>query len=396
MNTKEFTERYYVDRRGTWCYKWDSPEEQGKDHVISMSVADMDFKVPEAVTEAMIRRVEHGAFGYTITPDPYLEAFITWEKERHQVEIEKEWIRFSPGIVTGIYWCIQAFTQPGDAVIINTPVYYPFHEAILDLKRKLVRSELVPAEGRYTVDFEDFERKIVDEDVKMFILCSPHNPVGRVWKEKELEQLFDICGRHGVMIIADEIHQDFVYSGHTHISSLNVENGKYKENVILMASASKTFNLAGLKNSFVVIPSEEKRKVFDAYEVSPHVDTACLMSYVAVEAAYRCGVDWLEDLLKVIWENYEYAKNTFEKELPESIVTPLEGTYLFWVDLGAYVSADEIVDLVQEKARVVPDFGNVFSDKCGTFIRLNLATSMENVEKAVNAVIMQIRERGLK
>lgn len=222
-------------------------------------------------------------------------------------------------------------------------------------------------------------KKNVENQAKMYILCSPHNPVGRVWKEEELKKLMDICQRHGVMVTADEIHQDIVFGENVHHPAPGIAGGKYKDNIILMTSTSKTFNLAGLKNSYAVIPSEEKRKIFDDFNVYPHVDTGCTLSYIASAAAYRHGSGWLKDLLNVIHENYQYMCDTFAAELPDVRVTPLEGTYLSWIDLRAYAKPEDTQKVVQKKAKVAVDYGNWFSEKSAGFIHMNLGTSREIV-----------------
>lgn len=392
MQPKEFEQRYFIDRKGTHCYKWDGLKEKyGREDMYSMWVADMDFQVAEPIREALRRRVDHGVFGYTMTPDGYLDAFCQWEEKRHGVKIPRDWVCFAPGVVPAIYWCVSAFTRKGEGVMISTPVYYPFKDAVEDLGRKLVRNELRSADGYYTFDFEDMERKLQTEQVKIYILCSPHNPVGRVWKEEELEKVLELCQKYGVLVLADEIHQDFTYGQHVHHSTLCERFAGYRENLIMMTAASKTFNLAGLKNSFVVIPSQERRNAYLEQVKRLQVDTGCLFGYTAVEAAYREGEPWLEDLLGVIRENFLSARELFRQELPGSVVTDLEGTYLMWVDLRACLPPQAVKEVVQDKARVAVDFGEWFSDRCGGFIRLNLATSRQMVEDAVRSIIRQVK-----
>ncbi len=392
MNSKEFTEKYYVERKNTDCWKWDKLNEQfGKEDVLPMWVADADFRCAESILAAFQKVVDHGVFGYNFPPEGYYDNFIRWEKEEHGCDVKREWIRFTPGIVPGLYSCVGAFTEPGDAVLINTPVYYPFSDSIRDMKRKRVCSELQNKDGYYIVDFEDFEEKIVKENVKLYILCSPHNPCGRVWKEEELKKLLDICVRHQVVVVSDEIHQDLIFGDNRHIPALAVSEGKYKENIILMTAASKSFNVAGLQNSYMVIPSEEKRKKLDAYTVYPSMTEGNYFGYVASEAAYGAGKDWLDGFKAVISENYEYLKTTVERELPGAVVTPLEGTYLAWVDLRKCVKKEDVKDIVLNKAKVAVDFGEWFSDESLGFIRINLATRIENVEKGVGAIIREVK-----
>ncbi len=392
MEPHEFEQRYYTQRKGTSCYKWDILKSKyGSEDMISMWVADMDFRVAEPILDAIHCRVDHGVFGYTMPPEGYFDAFCKWEEKRHNVKVPKEWICFAPGVVPAIYWCVSAFSEKGDSIMINTPVYYPFREAVNDLGRKLVRNELVNTNGYYTFDYDDMERKLRDENVKIYILCSPHNPVGRVWKVEELERVLNLCHKYGVLVLADEIHQDFVYPGHVHTSTLCDRYQQYWDDLIMMTAASKSFNLAGLKNSFVMIPSDERRAIYMDFVKSVQVDTGCIFGYTAIEAAYRTGESWLDDVSKVIRANFEYARDLFQTELPNSVVTDLEGTYLMWVNLQAYLPDEDVKEVVQTRAKVAVDYGEWFSDRCGGFIRLNLATSRKMVESAVKSIIYQVK-----
>lgn len=397
MNKEEFLKDYCPDRHGTSCYKWDILEEKyGSADLISMWVADMDFKSPKEVVEALHKMVEFGVFGYTFPKDSFYQSFINWEKRRHNWEVEKDWIRFAPGVVSGIFWGVSILTEKDDAVIINMPVYYPFHNAIKNLGRKLISSELVNTNGIYTIDFEDFEKKIVENNVKLYILCSPHNPVGRVWKEEELTRLFEICEKHNVKIISDEIHHDIIIGENAHAPSASVANGKFSESIITLTSASKTFNLAGMKNSFVIIENEEIRKKFDSFVESINDDTGNMLGYCAIEAAYNNGEEWLETVLDIIKDNYKYIVEKLEKELPKVKVTPLEGTYLAWLDLSEHlgkVGEAEMKEFIETKARLAVDYGEWFGDGGRGFIRLNLATKPEFVEKAINGIIFALNNQ---
>lgn len=391
MNKEQFLKENCPDRHGTNCTKWDilSAKYQDPD-LISMWVADMDFKAPVKVTDALRKKVDFGIYGYSLTPDSYYQSFINWEKERHGWDVKREWIRFAPGVVTGIFWCIHILTKPGDAAIIHMPVYYPFHHAIEDIGRKLVYSELIHIKGTYTIDFEDFEKKIIDNNVKVYILCSPHNPVGRVWTGDELRRLLEICRRHRVTVISDEIHHDLIIGDRPHIPAASVGNGTYADMVITLTAASKTFNLAGMKNSFVIIPGEALRKKFDGLVVNLHEDTGNMLGYYATEAAYTHGQEWLDTVITIIRDNYEYAARRIREELPKAVLSPLEGTYLAWLDLSGYLGkADEsgMKDFVQEKARLAVDYGQWFGAGGLGFIRLNLATTPEWVEKAIDGLV---------
>ncbi len=392
MNKETFIRENCPDRRGTNCSKWDIlSSKYGDPDLISMWVADMDFKAPEEVTRALRKKTDFGIYGYSLTPDGYYRSFIRWEKERHGWDVNRDWIRFAPGVVTGIFWCIHMLTNPGDAVIIHMPVYYPFHHAVEDTGRRLIYSELVNTKGVYTIDFQDFEKKIVDNKVKVFILCSPHNPVGRVWTEEELETMLAICKAHHVTVISDEIHHDLIIGSRPHIPTATVKNGGDSDLIITLTSASKTFNLAGMKNSFVIIPGETLRKKFDALVLNLHEDTGNMLGYYAVEAAYTYGRQWLDTVLSVIRDNYEYIRNRIQNELPLAVLSPLEGTYLAWLDLSGYLGkADEngMKHFVQEKARLAVDYGQWFGAGGNGFIRLNLATSPLWVKKAVDGLVL--------
>ena len=380
----------YVERKNTNCAKWDGLVNTfGEDGLLAMWVADMDFQVPQPVIDALSEYVQTGVFGYPITPDSYLQAFIDWEQKYHDYEVQKEWIRFSPGVVSAFNWIIQFMTKPGDAVIVTTPVYYPFLNAVKNNNRKLIASDLAEENGAYTIDFADFEKKIIDEKVSLFILCSPHNPVGRVWKREELETLLNICRKHNVFVISDEIHHDLTYGEHNHIPSATI--GNYDDMLITLTAPSKTFNLAACQNSVIIIPDETLRDKWDTYVNQIRVTEGNSFGYVAAEAAYKEGRPWFEEVKEVIYGNYLYIKETLERVLPEITVTPLEGTYLAWIDLKNYVNENDVVDFMQKKCKLAFDYGDWFGgDKYKTYVRMNLATSRENVEKAVESIIQNL------
>lgn len=386
-------EKYYVpNRRGTNSFKWDGIKlKYGTDDLLPLWVADMDFRAPDCVNDALRKMANFGVFGYYKSPESYFESIISWEKRRHGYEIKREWLRYSAGVVTGLYWFVQILTNPGNSCIIQTPCYYPFMEAIKDNGRNLICCDLVNNEGRYTIDFNRFEEKISKNDVKLFILCSPHNPVGRVWKHDEMKKLLEICKKHNVFVISDEIHQDIVMNGHKNIPAATV--GDYDEMMVTLSSASKTFNLAGLKNAFVVIPNESIRKRFDQYIRTIEVlNKGSMFGYAATEAAYNMGETWLRDILEIIEGNFEYLCHALSSELPESIVTPLEGTYLAWINLGAYIPHEDIQGFIQEKCKLAVDYGDwFFENGFDSHIRINLATSRTNIEIAARNIIREIK-----
>ena len=380
----------FRDRRGTNAMKWNYLDRIGfkGENLLGMWVADMDFASPECVRRALREAADFGVFGYDAAPKEYHEAFIAWEKERHGLEIDREWIRFSPGVVTGFYWLVKMLTEPGDSVLIQTPVYYPFMSAIEDQGRKLVRSELVNTNGIYTVDYEDFERKITEEAVRVFILCSPHNPIGRIWTRAELAKMLEICRRHSVQVISDEIHHDFELGGHKHTPTLAV--GDYGDMVAMLTAPSKTFNLAGLQNSFVILPDKDIRDRYDAALRDVHIMGGNSLGNVAAAAAYTGGADWLESVLRTVEDNDALFRARLAEGLPKAVISPLEGTYLLWVDLGAYVAAEDIKTVMEERCGLALDYGTQFGGNAPCHIRVNLATDGAVVEEAAARLIRNL------
>lgn len=388
--SKEFINEYYIERKNTASLKWDGLKETyTQENLLPLWVADMDFKVPKAVQEALSERISHGVFGYSIVTDSYYEAFINFQKKRHNISLEKEWIRFSTGVVNSFNYIIQGFTEEKDSVLILAPVYYPFFDAVTKNNRQLVVSQLTNTKGHYDIDFEDFERKIVEEKVKLFLHCSPQNPVGRIWRQDELERLFEICYLHEVKIISDEIHQDFIEAGKNFVSSLEIAE-KYKDNLFVLTSASKSFNLASLLHSHVIIPNETHRKNYDKVIETKVHNPVSLMGAIATEAAYTHGEEWLNGLNQVVDSNFLVMKSLFEENLPDAVVTNKEATYLAWIDLSAYLKDKNFVDVLENKAQVAIDYGEWFDKDSKGFIRMNLATSEENIIKAVTAISKSI------
>ena len=395
MDKKEFLTKYAVERRGSECMKWDELAEKfGRDDLISMWIADMDFKTSEHIVEAIKARADHGAFGYTMVPDSYYEALSNWMQQRHGIAIDRDWVRFSTGCVTGIAWAIDCFTKPGDACMILTPVYYPFHNVVTNNNRKLVKVELSYDNGRYEMDFDAIERAIVENDVKLFIQCSPENPSGRVWTEEELDRVLAICAAHDVLVVSDEIHGDITLDGHEFVPSLRVKGGAYADRLIVLHAASKTFNLASLAHSHIIIADEALRKRFDTWASGMNRTEVNSLSLAATEAGYRHGGEWLDCVLGIVEDNFHYVRDTLARELPEVTVVPLEGTYLAYLDLAPYVGADELHDFVVNECHLAVDYGDQFGDRCPSFIRLNLATTPELVEKAVGNLVTAVKARG--
>lgn len=388
MKKQEFLKEYLVDRKNTNSLKWDALDVRyGDQDLISMWVADMEIKSPKEIIEALKNRCEHGVFGYSYASDEYYSALISWLKENHNFNIEKDWIRFSQGVVTAIYCFINIFTKINDSVLILTPVYYPFHNAVKDNNRKLITSDLINNNGYFTINYEDVEKKIIENDVKLFIQCSPHNPAGRVWKEDELRKMLEICKKYNVLVVSDEIHQDLVLKGNKHIPAATVDNCKYADNIITVNAASKTFNLAGLTHSNIIISNPKIRENFDLEFKKINQTEVNILGMLATQVGYEKGKEWLENLIDLIQDNYDYLRSELNKNIPDIIVTPLEGTYLAFLDLRKIISVNEVKNFIQDKARLAIDFGEWFGGSFKGFIRLNLATDPQIVKKAVSNII---------
>ncbi len=382
----------YIERKQTDSSKWDGLESMfGATDLLPLWVADMDFKVCDSVLEKLKEYLELGVLGYYKESEGYKQSFINWEQTYHNYKVNEEWIRYSPGVVPAINWFIQILTERNDAVIVLTPVYYPFLDAVKNNGRNLIESDLINEKGNYTINFKDFESKIVENDVKLFILCSPHNPVGRVWKKDELQNLMDICKRHGVKVISDEIHQDIVIGKNEHIPTATV--GDYDSMIVTLTAGTKTFNLASCKNSFVIVADCEIRKAFDDFVTCIRIPGGNTFGYIAVQSAYEKGRPWLKEILQQIKENYLYIQEIFSKELPLVELSPLEGTYLLWINLGAYVKGEEMQSFIKEKCKLALDFGDWFGgERFNNYVRMNIATSKENIIKAVEQIIQEIKK----
>lgn len=392
MNMDTFLAQNLVTRTNTSSLKWDKlGERYGDPDLLPMWVADMEFAPPQAVLEAMTKRVAHGAFGYSFVPDSYYEAFAAWQLRHHNAELKREWVRFSTGVVTGFYWMVNAFTEPSDAVLIVSPVYYPFFNAVRDTGRTLVRSEAVRgSDGVYRLDEVDFERKIVANNVKLYIMCSPHNPIGRVWSSEELETQLRICQRHGVIVVADEIHQDLVIGSQPFVSAQEVAQGAYRSSIVTLNALSKTFNLAGLLHSHIVIPDERLRARYDAYAKTVNQTETNILATVAYEAAWRNGDEWLEAMLGVVRHNRDHIVGSLAKYAPKIHIPPLEGTYLLWLDLREYVTPVNTKEFIQDTCKLAIDYGEWFSDQAQGFVRINLATDPAFIAQATDRIISNL------
>ena len=373
-----------VDRRGTSCLKYDfQVERRGRDDLLPLWVADMDFVLPENILDDIQKRVSHGIFGYTDPKREYFDSVIGWVYSHFGWEGKPEWITVTPGVVVAISVAVRALTKEGEGVLIQQPVYYPFSEAILLNKRKLVNNQLVYENGKYSIDFEDFEKKIVDENVKLFILCSPHNPVGRVWTEEELRKMGEICLKHNVIIVSDEIHCDFTYEGHKHTVFPSLGE-KFENNVVFCTAPSKTFNIAGLHVSNIFIPNPEIRKKFKSELEAFGFSQPNVLGLTACRSVYSKGEEWYRELKEYIAGNLDFAREYFAENMPKIRLVEPDGTYLIWLDcekLG--LSVEELESFVEDKAKLWVDFGKIFGKESGQFIRLNIACPRKTLRQAL-------------
>ena len=395
MNTIDFTETYYIDRRGTHSRKWDGEHLKfSRTDLLPLWVADMDFMPPRCIQEAICTYVKAQPLGYTMTNPKYLEAVINWYKRRHNCILSKDWLTSAPNVITGIMWCIAAFTKTNDAIAVLTPVYGAFDASASDAKRPIIAVPMnCNEDNRYTVDYDAFEAAIINYKVKLFIHCNPHNPVGHVWSEAEMGRLFNICKQHNVLIISDEIHQDLITGPMPFTSALSVSNSTYKDNIIATSSVSKSFNMASLHHAEIIIPYEKLRSQFNAYKAQVYHTDSDVIAEAAIAAAYTHpeAEAWLTDVLTVIRENYAYLCRELCTALPKIRISPMDGTYLAWIDFGAYVKAEDMHDLFENKCRIAPSFGKWFGgENYVTFVRLNLATSFENIKTATHNIIKHV------
>jgi cystathionine beta-lyase len=343
----------------------------------------MDFRTPPCVSEALVQRSKHGIFGYSEAGVPYIAALKSWFDRRHGWLIESDWLIKTPGVVTAIHIALLALTEPGDSVIIQQPVYHPFASAIQQAGRRLVVNELVNENNLYRIDFDDFEKKIAGQKVKMFILCNPHNPVGRVWGREELILLGDICLKHNVIVIADEIHQDFVFEGHKHLVFAGL-NPRYEDITVTCTAPSKTFNLAGLPLSNIFIVNPHLHKKYKQACARLGLNHVGVMGLVACLAAYRDGEEWLAELLSYLAANMAFIREFLEQRLPEIKLAPPEGTYLAWLDFRSLgLDPLELDTMLRRKARIWLNRGDMFGVGGAGFARLNAACPRSVLEEAL-------------
>ena len=384
-----------IDRTHTWSIKHDFKKENGKaDDILPLWVADMDFRSPDSVVEALKKAVDHGIFGYSRADESYFDAVAAWYQKRHHLTLQPEWMTCTPGIVFALSIAVRAFTQEGDAVLIQPPVYHPFSRAILRNKRTLVENPLVLKDGHYEMDLEDLEQKVLDEHVKLMILCNPHNPVGRVWTREELTALADICLRHHVYVISDEIHGDFVWQGHeqTPYASISVEACLHS---MMCTAPSKTFNLAGMATSNLFIPDPEMRRKFRSELLDVGQENMNRLGLFACRAAYEGGGEWLDQLIGYLAGNLALVRDFCKNRVPQIQLVEPEGTYLAWLDcreLG--MTDDELMAFFSDDAKVWLDPGTHSGEQGSGFMRFNLGSSRSVIAQALDQIEAAWKKRN--
>ncbi len=370
-----------IPRRGTNSYKWDSA---GDADVLPMWVADMDFRTAPPVVEALRKRVEHGIFGYVRVPDAYYEAVTNWFARRHDWQIEKEWIIYTTGVVPALSAVIKALTVSGDKVMVQTPVYNCFFSSIRNIGCGMIANPLIYRNGTYQIDFADLEQKAADPSVKVLLLCNPHNPAGRVWTKQELTRIGDICIRNNVWVVADEIHCELVFPGHTYIPFASISQ-EFLMHSVTCTSPSKAFNLAGLQIANIISANTDIRMKIDK---AININEVCDVNPFGVEAlmaAYTDGEEWLEELKQYLFANYNYLRAYFEEYLPEFPVSMLEGTYLVWVDCSVLnQSSDEIVKTLLKRVKLWVNEGSLYGEIGEGFIRINIACPRQQLIEGLN------------
>jgi cystathionine beta-lyase len=375
-----------VGREGTDCIKYDLREQTfGRKDVIPMWVADMDFKTPEFIVEKLLNRLKHGIFGYSYRPPEYYDSIVNWMKERHDWKIEKEWICFCPGIVPALNLCTLTFTRPGDSIIVQPPVYFPFFSAVESHGRTIVHNQLLENEGRWTMDFSSLISSVSDK-TKMIIISNPHNPVGRVWTPEELEKLTDICIKNNIIILSDEIHCDLTLPGITHSPVAGLSE-KISEITVTCIAPSKTFNLAGLSTSSVIISNPVLRKYFNKKVESLHIGNGNIFGTVASIAAYSQGHDWLDEMMVYLNDNVNLVHKYCRELIPEIIPVIPEATYMIWLDCRRFgMPGKELQEFFVKQAGVGMNEGSTFGPGGEGFMRMNIATTKQTVTRALEQI----------
>lgn len=372
------------NRFGHHTYKWKEAETDRE--VLPAWIADMDFEVLPEIRQTVHDYAEQLVYGYTYASDGLIEAVQNWEEKQHGYRFDKDALVFIEGVVPAISIAIQAYTKEGEAVLINTPVYPPFARSIKLNNRRLITNSLVEKDGLFEIDFAQLEKDFVEEDVKLYVLCNPHNPGGRVWEKEVLEKIGQLCQKHGVLLVSDEIHQDLALFGHKH-QSFNTINPDFKEFAIVLTSATKTFNIAGTKNSYAIIENPKLRLAFQKRQLANNHHEISGLGYLATEAAYRYGEDWLTELKELIEKHINYVVDVFGKETKIKVMKP-QGTYLIWLDFSAYdISDEELRRLLRDEAKVILNPGLDYGEEGSLHARLNVAMPTSILEEVCQRII---------
>lgn len=372
------------NRFGHHTYKWKEAETDRE--VLPAWIADMDFEVLPEIRQTVHDYAEQLVYGYTYASDGLIEAVQNWEEKHYGYRFDKDALVFIEGVVPAISTAIQAFTKEGEAVLINTPVYPPFARSIKLNNRRLITNSLVEKDGLFEIDFVQLEKDFVEEDVKLYVLCNPHNPGGRVWEKEVLEKIGQLCQKHGVLLVSDEIHQDLALFGNKH-QSFNTVNEDFKEFSLILSSATKTFNIAGTKNSYAIIENPKLRLAFQKRQLANNQHEISGLGYLATEAAYRSGEDWLTELKELIEKHINYVVDLFGKEMKIKVMKP-QGTYLIWLDFSAYdISDEELSSLLRDQAKVILNRGLDFGEEGSLHARLNVAMPTSVLEEVCQRII---------
>lgn len=382
-----------IDRSNTQAYKLELRKQHfGSDQVLPLWVADMDFAAPLPVQRAILERAKHPVYGYTIREPKFKESIVKWVTVRHQWAIEPHWIEYSPGVVPALAFSVLAFTQPGDGIIIQPPIYPPFYSVVAHNERKLALNPLKKTpQGRYEIDFEHFEQLAQKPENKLLILCNPHNPVGRAWNKEELARLGEICLRHGILVLSDEIHSDVILWGkkHTPFASIAPELSQI---CITMMAPSKSFNIAGMNTSYVISSNAQLLSKYQKQQNALHLNMGHVFSAISLEAAYEYGAGWLQEMLAYVGENILVVQDYFQHHLPEIRFDKPEATYLLWIDFSELKkSQSELRKLMYEQARVGLNDGLTFGPEGEGFMRMNVASPLSLVQEGVERIHKAIR-----
>lgn len=374
-----------IKREYTNSVKYDLRKHYFKqEDIIPMWVADMDFETPKFIRDAIEKRAAHPIYGYSIKPDSYFKSIIDWLHTRHQWDIQKEELSFSPGVVPGFTLAILAYSNPGDKVVIQPPVYFPFFQAVTDNKRELLYNQLLEKDNYYTIDFEDLETKLSDPKAKILLLSSPHNPVGRVWSKEELGKMTILCAKYDVVLLSDEIHCDLVFKEHEHTPAATT-NEQAKELCVTFMAPSKTFNMAGLSTSFLIIQNEELKKKYEAVLNAFHLGLGNVFGNEALEAAFNGGLEWLNELMEYLSNSADYVKDFLDKNIPEITLRKPEATYLLWLNCKSlHLSDQELQDFLVNEAGLGLSNGSIFGASGSGYMRMNIACPLETTKRALH------------